>query len=212
MQYIVCSDLESVLTPEIWIRIAEKISIEELKITTKDEPDYDKLMKRRISILNEYNLNLRDIREIISTIDPLPGAKDFLNWLRLRTQVIILSDTFTEFAGPLMEKLNYPTILCNSLVINDDDKIIDYKIRQDDGKRKVIKALKGLNYKVIAFGDSYNDINMLKEADIGILYCPPENIKNEFADIPAVDNYKELKSYIEKYLNIPLKQSDDNIV
>ncbi|MEW6672973.1 MAG: bifunctional phosphoserine phosphatase/homoserine phosphotransferase ThrH [Thermodesulfobacteriota bacterium] len=191
--YIVCSDLEGVFVPEIWISVAKKTGIEELKLTTRDEPDYDVLMRRRIAILKENNLKLADITRVISDMEPLNGALGFLDWLRSITQVVILSDTFVEFAGPLMRKLNRPTLFCNSLKVNSDGAISGYVLRQPDGKRKAITALKSLDYKVIAMGDSYNDINMIQTADMGILFRPPQNVRAEYPNLPVADGYEDLK-------------------
>jgi len=200
--YIVCSDLEGVLVPEIWIGVAEKTGIRELRLTTRDISDYDILMKKRLSILNDHGLKIQDIQKVIESINPLEGAVEFLDWLRSRTQVIIISDTFTLFAGPLMKKLGWPTLICNSLSLNKDGSIIDYNIRQKDGKKKAVLSLKNLNYQIIAVGDSYNDITMLKAADTGILFRPPDNIKNEFKELPVSYNYDELKEIIQKTLEI----------
>ena len=197
---IVATDLEGVLVPEIWIAFAEKTGIEELKLTTRDVPDYDKLMKGRIKILKENNLRLKDIQDVIKRIDPLPGAKDFLEWLRSVTQVLILSDTFYEFAMPLMEKLNYPTLFCNQLEVSEDGTIVDYHLRQRDGKRKATQAFKSLNFRVISMGDSYNDTTMLAEADIGILFRPPENVVKEFPQYSVFTEYEDLKAFLEKEL------------
>ncbi|CAN2039608.1 Phosphoserine phosphatase ThrH [Candidatus Magnetomoraceae bacterium gMMP-15] len=197
---IVCCDLEGVFVPEIWINVAEKIEIEELRLTTRDISDYDVLMKKRLKILEDKNLKLQDIQNVIAEIDPLEGALEFLNWLRSKTQVIIVSDTFIQFAGPLMEKLGRPTLFCNSLEIEADGRVSGYKLRQKDGKRHVVKALKSLNFEVMAMGDSYNDITMLKEADKGFLFCPPENVVKEFPEFPVVRKYDELKSYLQELI------------
>jgi len=194
--HIVCSDLEGVFVPEIWINVAERTGIEELRLTTRDISDYDVLMKRRLSILDEQGLRIDDIKKVIATINPLEGAVEFLDWLRSYTQLIVVSDTFTQFAGPLMEKLGTPTLFCNTLTIEPDGRISGYNLRQKNGKHKVMLALKSLNYKTIAFGDSYNDIDMIKEADTGILFCPPDNVKEEFPDIPISYDYEGLKAYI----------------
>ncbi|MHC4292069.1 MAG: bifunctional phosphoserine phosphatase/homoserine phosphotransferase ThrH [Planctomycetota bacterium] len=193
---IVCSDLEGIFTPEIWINFAEITGIEELRLTTRDISDYDVLMRRRLAILDENNLKLDDIQAVIAKMEPLEGALELLDWLRSMMQVIIVSDTYVEFAGPLMEKLGRPTLFCNTLSIAADGSIGGYNLRQPDGKKKVALALKTLNYKVIAIGDSYNDITMLKAADHAILYRPPQNVKKEYAEFPAVLNYNELKQRI----------------
>lgn len=198
--YIVCSDLEGVFVPEIWISVAQKTGIEELKLTTRDEPDYDVLMRRRIAILRENNLKLADITRVISDLNPLEGAREFLDWLRSNVQVIVLSDTFVEFAGPLMQKLNWPTLFCNSLKVNSDGAISGYVLRQPDGKRKAIVALKSLSYQVIAMGDSYNDITMIQTAELGILFRPPENVKAEYPDLPVAEGYEDLKKLMQPLL------------
>lgn len=198
--YIVCTDLEGVFVPEIWISVAEKTGIEALRLTTRDEPDYDVLMRRRIAILKENNLKLADITRVISAMNPLKGAPEFLDWLRSITQVIVLSDTFVEFAGPLMQKLNRPTLFCNSLEVNSDGDISGYALRQPDGKRRAIAALKSLNYQIIAMGDSYNDITMIQTADTGILFRPPQNVREEYPDLPVADSYEELKKLIQPIL------------
>ena len=198
--YIVCSDLEGVFVPEIWINVSEKTGIKELRLTTRDVPDYDVLMKRRLAILKEHNLKIKDITDVIATMDPLEGAVDFINWLKAQVPLIIVSDTFTQFAGPLMKKLGNPALFCNTLVIDADGTITDYKLRQQDGKRKTAIALKSLDYKIIASGDSYNDINMLKEANQGILFRPPDNVKKEFPQFPVTYEYNKLKAIIEDTL------------
>ncbi len=198
--YIVCPDLEGIFVPEIWISVAEKTGIEELWLTTRDIPDYDQLMKRRLEILKRANLRITDIQEIIQSINPLDGAIEFLDWIRGRFQLIVLSDTFVEFADPILRKLHRPTLFCNSLVIDPDGTIVNYQLRQRDGKRYVIKALKGLGFKVIAIGDSYNDTTMLSEANQGILFRPPKNIKREFPYYPVIEIYEELKAELARYL------------
>lgn len=190
---IVCSDLEGIFTPEIWINFAEITGIEELRLTTRDISDYDVLMKRRLAILAENNLKLDDIQAVIAKMEPLEGALEFLDWLRSMMQVIIVSDTYVEFAGPLMEKLGRPTLFCNTLTVAADGSIGGYNLRQPDGKKKVALALKTLNYRVIAIGDSYNDITMLKAADHAILYRPPDNVKQEYTKFPTAFNYGDLK-------------------
>ncbi len=190
---IACLDLEGVLLPEIWIAFAEETGIKELKLTTRDIPDYDVLMKGRLKILKENNLKLIDIENVIEKLSPLEGAIDFLNWLKSEFQVIILSDTFYQFVGPLMKSLDYPTLFCHELTINRKGNITGYKLRQKDGKTKAVSALKKLNFRVIAAGDSYNDTGMLQEADAGILFCPPENVVKEFPQFPVSRNYEEFK-------------------
>ena len=190
---LACLDLEGVLIPEIWIAVAEKTGIKKLRLTTRDIPDYDELMRGRLKILDEHNLKLADIQEVIGTLSPLEGAKEFLDWLKSEFQVIILSDTFYQFAGPLMETLEHPTLFCNELIVNDDGCITNYRLRQPDGKTKAVTALKGLNFQVIAAGDSYNDTGMLKVADAGILFRPPDNVIEEFPQFPVTHTYDEFK-------------------
>jgi phosphoserine/homoserine phosphotransferase len=198
--HLVCSDLEGVFVPEIWINVAEKTGIEELRLTTRDISDYDVLMQKRLSILDENGLKLKDITDVIATMEPLDGAVEFLEWVRSQTQIIVVSDTFVQFAGPLMKKLGWPTLFCNWLSVDSNDRVAGYHLRQTDGKRKAVISLKNLNYRIISVGDSYNDITMLKEADHGILFCPPENVKTEFPDFPVCCNYQGLKSEIQKEL------------
>jgi len=199
LQSIVTLDLEGVLTPEIWIAVAEKTGIQELRRTTRDEPDYDKLMRGRIRILDNHGLKLSDIQAVISTLKPLPGAKEFLDKLRSIVQVIILSDTFEQFARPLLEQLGWPTLFCNTLVV-ENDRIVDYRLRLPDQKRKSVLALKDLNYKVISVGDSFNDISMLMTADVGILFHAPEAIRKQYPQFKAVDDYDELLAEIKRHL------------
>lgn len=190
---IACLDLEGVLIPEIWIKFAEKTGIEALKATTRDISDYDELMKMRLGVLEEHNLGLNEIQEVIATLEPLDGAKEFIDWLRERFQVVILSDTFYEFAAPLMKQLGYPTLLCHKLQVESNGRVSDYLLRQPDPKRQSIKALHGLKYRCIAAGDSYNDTTMLSEADAGILFHAPQNVIDEFPQFPAVQTFEELK-------------------
>ena len=190
---IACLDLEGVLVPEIWIGFAEKTGIDELAATTRDIPDYDVLMKQRLAILDQHSLGLPDIQEVIATMAPMPGAKEFIDWLKERFQLIILSDTFYEFSQPLMRQLNFPTLFCHRLVADENGRIVDYKLRQKDPKRESVKALHGLNFRVIASSDSYNDTTMLEEADAGILFRAPANVIEEFPQYPAVASYEELK-------------------
>lgn len=197
---IVTLDLEGVFTPEIWIAFADKVGIPELRRTTRDEPDYDKLMRFRIALLKDHGLTLADIQAVIAEMSPLPGAREFLDWLRARAQVIILSDTFYQFAQPLMAKLNYPTLLCHSLVVDASGMITDYRLRMPDSKRAAVNALKAINFTIVAAGDSYNDVTMLKEADQGFLFRPPENVKAEFPQFPVAEDYETLKGYIEPWL------------
>ena len=198
--HIVCADMEGIFTPEIWINVAAITGIEELRLTTRDISDYDVLMKKRLGILDENKLKLKDIQDVIATMEPLKGAREFLNWLRSKIQVIIVSDTYVEFAGPLIDKLGRPTLFCNTLTIDSDGMIADYNLRQNDGKQKVVKALQSLNYSVIAIGDSYNDITMLKAAEKAILFRPPDNVKEEFTELPTAFTYDDLKKQIQNIL------------
>ena len=193
---VTCLDLEGVLVPEIWIAFAEKTGIEKLRLTTRDIPDYDELMQGRLKILNENNLKLADIEDVIGGIAPLPGAKEFLSWLESEFQVIILSDTFNQFAGPLMAQLDFPTLFCHDLIVDESGKIADYRLRIPDAKTKAVAALKKLNLKVIAAGDSYNDTGMLKEANAGILFRAPDNVVKEFPQFPVTKTYEEFKTAI----------------
>jgi len=190
---LACLDLEGVLLPEIWIKFAEKTGIEKLKLTTRDIPDYDQLMMGRLAILKKHNLKLQDIQDVIEALSPLDGACDFLQWLKSEFQVIILSDTFYEFAQPLMKKLDYPTLFCHKLITDDAGNIVNYELRQSDQKTKAVKALQGLNFQVISAGDSYNDTGMLQQADAGILFCPPEKVIQEFPQFPVTRNYNEFQ-------------------
>ncbi len=194
-------DLEGVLVPEVWIAVAEKTGIEKLRLTTRDISDYDELMQMRIGILNQNGLTLQDIQRVIETMEPLPGADEFLNWLRSEVVPIILSDTYYEFALPLMKKLDYPTLFCNSIETNLDNRITNYHLRIRDGKRKAAKAFKEIGFRVIAMGDSYNDTTMLAEADLGILFRPPENVVQEFPQYRVFHDYDEVKAYIQDFLN-----------
>jgi phosphoserine/homoserine phosphotransferase len=190
---IACLDLEGVLVPEIWINVAAATGIKALERTTRDEPDYDKLMRGRLAILDEHKLKLADIQAVVGRMKPLDGASDFLDWLRRRYQVLILSDTFEQFAALLMAQLGYPTLWCNSLVIEATNRISGYTLRIRDGKRKAVMALKLLNFEVIATGDSYNDTTMLTEADAGILFRPPDNVVREFPQFPVATSYDDLR-------------------
>ena len=190
---IACLDLEGVLVPEIWIAFAEKTGIEELRKTTRDEPDYDVLMNYRLDILRREGLGLNEIQEVIATLKPLDGAVEFVDWLRQRFQVVILSDTFYEFANPLMAQLGYPTLLCHRLESDDQGRVTNYRLRQANPKRQAIVALKSIYYRTIAAGDSYNDTTMLAEADAGILFHAPQNVIEEFPQFPAVQSFAELK-------------------
>ncbi len=198
--YVICSDLEGVFVPEIWITVAERTGIDALRLTTRDIADYDELMKRRLSILAANGIKLKEITDVIDTMQPLPGARDFLDWLRARTQVIVVSDTYVQFARPLMEKLGWPTLLCHTLSIDENGAIADYHLRQPDGKRKAVEAFKTLNYDVLAMGDSYNDIAMLKAANHGVLFRPPQNVIDAYPQFPVTTAYEELKGVFEKLL------------
>ncbi len=189
-----CLDLEGVLIPEIWINFAERTGIEELKATTRDIPDYDVLMQQRLRILSENKLGLPDIQAVIDGMGPLEGAREFIDWLRERFQVVILSDTFYEFAAPLMRQLGHPTLLCHKLSVDPNGYVTDYHIRQKDPKRQSVKAFHRLQYRVIAAGDSYNDTTMLAEADRGILFRPPQNVIDEFPQFPVVTNYDDFRA------------------
>ena len=195
--HIVCADLEGIFVPEVWINVAERTGIEELRLTTRDISDYDVLMKKRLAILHENGLKLKDITDAIGQMEPLDGALEFLEWVRSNSQIIVVSDTFTEFAKPLMRKLGWPALLCHNLSIGPDGSIVGYNLRQQDSKREAVLSLKRLNYRVIGIGDSYNDISMLKEADTGILFRPPDNVKDEFPEFPACYSYGELKPIIQ---------------
>jgi len=197
--HVVCLDLEGVLVPEIWIEFSKATNIEELKITTRDEPDYDKLMKYRLDILDRHGLKLADIQRVIGGMDPLPGAKEFIGELKTLAQVIILSDTFTQFAQPLMAKLGYPTLFCNSLVVEPDGRVSGYELRQQDGKRKAVEALKSINMKIFAAGDSFNDLSMIKTADAGALFRSPESIRAQNPALPAFEAYDELLGRIKEF-------------
>lgn len=190
---LACLDLEGVLIPEIWIAFAERTGIDELRATTRDIPDYDVLMKQRLGLLDQHNLKIDDIQEVIASLEPLPGAIDFIDWLRERFQVIILSDTFYEFSQPLMRQLGWPTLFCHRLLTDESGRVVDYKLRQKDPKRESVKALHSLNYRVLAAGDSYNDTTMLTEADVGFLIHAPQNVIQEFPQFRAVDTLDELK-------------------
>lgn len=197
---IVCLDLEGVLVPEIWIAFAEESGIPELKKTTRDEPDYDKLMKWRLGILREHGLGLKEIQETIAKIDPMPGAKEFLDELRSMTQVIIISDTFTQFAAPLMKKLGWPTIFCNSLEVAENGEITGYRMRVENSKYSTVKALQSIGFETIASGDSHNDLGMIKASKAGFLFKSTEQIKKDNPELPAYETYDELMEAIKKAL------------
>ena len=194
---IICFDLEGVLVPEIWIGVAEKTGIEELRATTRDIPDYDELMQFRLQLTDKFDLRIADIQSVIANLEPFTGARDLLDELRLESQLVILSDTYYEFADPLIDQLGRPTIFCHHLVIDDEGRITGYRLRQDDQKRRAVKAFHDLNFKVTAIGDSFNDTGMLDEADKGIFYCPPENISRQFPQFPITKNYAELRAELK---------------
>jgi phosphoserine/homoserine phosphotransferase len=196
---IACLDLEGVLVPEIWINVAERTGIAALRRTTRDEPDYDVLMKGRIAILDEHQLGLRDIQDVIAGMEPLDGAGAFLEWLRSRTQVIILSDTFGQFAQPLMQKLGWPTLFCHALDVDDAGRVRGYTLRQQDSKRRAVEALRGLNFRTVAAGDSYNDTTMLSAAHGGILFRPPANVIADFPQFPVTTTYDELRDAFVRF-------------
>ena len=196
MTHIACLDLEGVLVPEIWIGIAEHTGIAELRLTTRDIPDYDVLMKQRLALLAQHDLGIDSINKVIEAMQPLPGALEFLRWLRERYQLIIVSDTYYEFAAPLLRQLGWPTLFCNSLDIDTAGRIVNYHVRQPDPKRQVVTALHALKFRVIAAGDSYNDLGMLMEADVGILFRPPEAINAEYPQFPVASTYDGLRAAI----------------
>ncbi len=198
--YIVCFDLEGVFTPEVWIAVSKATGIDELKLTTRDISDYDVLMRNRIAILKKNNITLKEIQEIISKMDLLPGAKEFLDYIRSVAQIVILTDSFIDFVMPFMKKLGFPMCFCHNLEINEEGIITGYKIRISEMKKKTVLAFKKLNYEVIAAGDSYNDVSMLLEAKHGILFRPPKNVVEQFPELPVVNEYDELKDLISKYL------------
>ena len=198
---VVCLDMEGVLVPEIWIAFSEATGIPELRRTTRDEPDYDKLMKYRIAILKEHNLGLREIQNVISTIDPFPGAREFLDELRSLTQVIILSDTFTQFASPLMKKLGWPTLFCNTLKVADSGEITGYRMRCEKSKLTTVRALQSIGYDTIAAGDSFNDLGMIQAGKAGFLFRSTEQIKKDYPQYPAFDEFDELLEAIKKELS-----------
>lgn len=195
---LICLDLEGVLVPEIWVAFAEASKIPELKKTTRDEPDYDKLMRWRLSVLKEHGLGLKEIQETSASIDPLPGAKEFLDELRSFAQVIIISDTFTEFAQPLMKKLGWPTIFCNSLVVAEDGEITDYKMRVENSKLTTVRALQSIGFETVASGDSYNDLGMILAGKSGFLFRTTEQIKADYPQIPALETYEELLNALKE--------------
>ena len=197
--HAICTDLEGVWVPEVWINVANKTGIEELRLTTRDIKDYDELMQYRLKILDKHNLKLKDIQDVIATIKPFDGARELMEELQTKTRFIVVSDTFTQFAEPLMKQLGWPTLMCHNLVIDENDKIVDYKLRQKDPKRQVVKALNSLKYDVIAFGDSYNDVTMLEEADKAFLYRAPQNVIEDFPQYPVATNFNEMRELIYKF-------------
>jgi len=199
--YIICCDLEGVLVPEVWINVARWTGIDELKLTTRDISDYNALMKRRLEILEQHAITIKDIQKVISLLELMPGALDFINWLHGRAQLIVVSDTFREFADPLLEKMGWPVLFCHHLTIDRDGNITDFNLRQTEAKRMVVEAMQNLNYKVIAIGDSYNDVSMLRKAEFGILYQPPQNVINDHSDLKVVTSYSQLKHIISDLLD-----------
>lgn len=198
--YIVCSDLEGVLVPEVWINVARWTGIDELKLTTRDISDYNALMRRRLEILKQHGITINDIQKVISLLELMPGALDFINWLHGRVQMVVVSDTFREFADPLLAKMGWPVLFCHHLTIDKDGNITDFNLRQNDAKKKVVEAIQDLNFKVIAIGDSYNDISMLRQAEHGILYKPPQNVIDDNPDIKAVTSYSQLRHLVSQIL------------
>ena len=193
---LVCSDLEGVWIPEVWKNVAAKTGIEKLKLTTRDIKDYDELMQYRLRILDEEGLTLKDIQEVIATIKPFEGALEMIQWIQKRTRFIVVSDTFEEFAAPLMRQLDYPTLFCHSLEVDENTRITNYKLRQPDSKRKTVEAFQSLKYEVIAFGDSYNDVTMLQQAEKAFLYLPPQNVIDDFPHLPVVNDFVEMKKML----------------
>lgn len=198
--YIVCSDLEGVLVPEVWINVARWTGIDELKLTTRDIDDYNALMKRRLEILHQHGITINDIQKVISLLELMPGALDFINWLHKRAQLLVVSDTFREFADPLLDKMGWPFLFCHHLTINKEGYITDFHLRQPEAKMKVVEALQSLNYQVIAIGDSYNDVTMLRKAEVGILFNPPQNVIDDNPDLMVVNSYLSLKKIVSEYL------------
>jgi len=196
--YVVCSDLEGVFVPEIWVNVSKQTGIDELKLTTRDISDYNVLMKRRLELLRHHGLTLHDVQKVISLLKPLPGALEFVNWLRTRSQLIVVSDTFIEFADPLLKQLGRPTLFCHHLTTDSAGNITNYNLRQKDAKKMVVEALQSLNYKVIAIGDSYNDVLMLRKAELGILFNLPQNVIDEHNDLMVVKSYNALKKIISQ--------------
>jgi len=198
--YILCSDLEGVLVPEVWINVARWTGIDELKLTTRDISDYNALMKRRLEILKLHGITINDIQKVISLLELMPGALDFVNWLHGRVQMVVVSDTFREFADPLLEKMGWPVLFCHHLTIDKEGNITDFNLRQNEAKKRVVEALQNLNFKVIAIGDSYNDVSMLRQAEHGILYKPPQNVIDDNQNIRFVNSYSQLKHLVSEIL------------
>jgi phosphoserine/homoserine phosphotransferase len=199
--YVICSDLEGVFVPEIWINVSKQTGIEGLRLTTRDVSDYDVLMRGRLELLHQHNLTLHDVQRVISQLKPLPGAIEFVDWVRSCTQLIVVSDTFIEFADPLIRQLGRPTLLCHHLTTDSKGNITNYNLRQKDAKRKVVESLQSLNYKVIAIGDSYNDLNMLRKAELGILFNAPQNIIDENRDLMVMNSFDALKEFIANLID-----------
>jgi len=197
---MLCSDLEGVLVPEVWINVARWTGIDELKLTTRDITDYNALMKRRLEILKQHGITIKDIQKVIALLELMPGALDFVNWLHGRVQMVVVSDTFREFADPLLEKIGWPVLFCHHLTIDKEGNITDFNLRQTEAKKRVVEALQNLNFKVIAVGDSYNDISMLRKAEHGILYRPPQNVIDDNPDISVVNSYSQLKHLVAEIL------------
>lgn len=200
--YIICTDLEGVLVPEVWINVARWTGIDELKLTTRDINDYDALMKRRLEILHQHSITIKDIQKVISLLELMPGALDFINWLHGKAQMIVVSDTFREFADPLLEKMGWPVLFCHHLTIDKDGIITDYNLRQSNAKMKVVEALQNLSFKVIAVGDSYNDISMLRKAEKGVLFKPPQNVIDDNKDLAVVNSFLSLKKIISEKMDM----------
>jgi len=196
--HVICSDLEGVWIPEIWVNVAKKTGIDALKLTTRDIKDYDELMTYRLKILKEHSITLKDIQDVIATLKPLDGAYDVIKWLQSQSRLIIVSDTFAEFADPLMKQLGYPTLFCHSLVVDENNMIVDYKLRQEDPKRQVVRSLQSLKYEVIAFGDSYNDMTMLDQAEKAFLYKPPQVVIDDYPQYEIATNYDEMRTLLKK--------------
>lgn len=198
--HVICCDLEGVFVPEVWVNVAKKTGIEELKLTTRDIKDYDELMQYRLKILDKHGLKLKDIQDVIATLSPLDGALEVIKWLQSVSRVIIVSDTFVEFAEPLMRQLDFPTLFCHSLEVDANNRITGYKLRQKDPKRQTVLALQSLNYEVIAFGDSYNDVSMLLQANQAFLYRPPQNVIADYPQFPIATDYDEMRALLNKMM------------